>query len=112
MFSTMHQIVVASRESNSTARHWFDSSSMRFFNTSVQPNIFPIGQRGVIFITSDYRSDPEDIAYSLRYASRNEEGAFTICTIDGFGDYESLEEAEDAADSYQRFYREVMNIRD
>ncbi|QGH74262.1 hypothetical protein SEA_SPILLED_283 [Streptomyces phage Spilled] len=112
MFSTMHQIVAASRETNSTAPHWFNRSSMRFFNTELQPNIFPIGQRGAIFVTSDYNNDPEDLAYTLRYASRNEEGAFTITTLDGFGDYESLEDAEDAASAYQRFYREVMNIRD
>ncbi|AXH69542.1 hypothetical protein HWB79_gp050 [Streptomyces phage LukeCage] len=112
MFSTMHQIVKASRESNSTARHWFTKGSMEFFNTELQPNVFPIGQRGSIFITSEYRSDPEDKSYSLRYASRNEEGAFTMTTLDGFGDYESLEDAEDAADAYLRFYREVMNIRD
>jgi hypothetical protein len=112
MFRTISAIKSASREPNSTVPHWFDASSMRFFNTQIYPNVFPIGQRGAIFITSEYMEDPETKAFSLRYASRTEEGQMTIVTLDGFGDYEDQEAAENAADAYQRFYREVMNIRD
>lgn len=112
MFNSITAIRNASREPNSTSPHWFDASAMRFFNTEIYPNVFPIGQRGAIFVTSEYMDDPDTKAFSLRYASRNEEGHFTIATLDGFGDYEDQEHAEQAADAYQRFYREVMNIRD
>lgn len=112
MFSSITAIRNASREPNSAVPHWFDASSMRFFNTELYPNVFPIGQRGAIFITSDYPCDRTDMAFTLRYASRNEEGQLTITTLDGFGQYEDQEAAEEAADAYQRFYREVMNIRD
>jgi hypothetical protein len=108
MFSSISAIRNASREPNSTVPHWFDASAMRFFNTEIYPNVFPIGQRGAIFITSEYMDDPALKAFSLRYASQNEEGELTIETIDGFGDYEDQEAAEEAADAYQRFYRTVM----
>lgn len=110
MFNSIVAIRNASREANSTCPHWFDASSMRFFNSKVYDNVFPLGQRGAIFISSEYREDPAKTAYSLRYASRNSDGAFTMETIDGFMDYESFEEAESAADAYQRFYRQVLNI--
>lgn len=112
MFNSIAGIRMASFESNSTCRHWFEKSSMEFFNSKVYDNVFPLGQRGAIFISSEYREDPAETAYSLRYASRNSDGAFTMETIDGFMDYESFEEAEDAASAYQRFYRQVLNITD
>lgn len=104
MFSNMDQIKKASKESNSTARHWFDHSSMRFFNTKLIEGVYPLNQMGTIFITSEYRDDPEDTAYTLRYATRDGDGAFKIQTIDGFMDYETQEDAEEAACAYQRFY--------
>lgn len=110
MFNSIGQIRKASFEANSTCPHWFEKSSMEFFNSKVYDNVFPLGQRGAIFISSEYREDPKETAYSLRYASRNEDGGFTMETIDGFMDYESFEEAENAADAYQRFYRQVLNI--
>lgn len=112
MFNSIAGIRMASFESNSTCRHWFEKSSMEFFNSKVYNSVFPLGQRGAIFISSEYREDPKDTGFSLRYASRNEDGAFTMETIDGFGDYESYGQAEDAAGAYQRFYRQVMNITD
>jgi hypothetical protein len=108
MFSSITAIRNASREANSTASHWFDASSMRFFNTTLFEKVFPIGQRGAIFVTSEYQDEPKYTAYSLRYASRNHEGHFTITTLDDFMGYDSLEEANDAAEAYQTFYLTVM----
>lgn len=110
MFNNIEGIRKASFEDNSTCRHWFNEDSMEFFNSKVYDNVFPLGQRGAIFISSEYREDPKETGYTLRYASRNSDGAFTMETIDGFMDYESFEEAENAADAYQRFYRQVLNI--
>ncbi|AXH67213.1 hypothetical protein SEA_WOFFORD_273 [Streptomyces phage Wofford] len=110
MFSTMDQIKKASRESNSTAREWFKCSSMRFFNTELYENdLFPIGQRGTIFITSEYMDDPEAKSYSLRYATRNVDGFFKIVTLDDFMGYDSLQDAIDGARSYQDFYHKIMD---
>lgn len=110
MFNNIEGIRKASFEDSSTCRHWFNKDSMEFFNSKVYDNVFPLGQRGAIFISSEYREDPKETGYTLRYASRNSDGAFTMETIDGFMDYESFEEAENAADAYQRFYRQVLNI--
>ncbi len=112
MFNKIESIRKASFESSSTVRQWFCTGTLSFWNTTVSDNVFPIGQRGAIFITSEYMDDPKYTGWSLRYASRNEEGRFTITTLDGFMQYDSESEAEEAAEAYQRFYREVMNIRD
>ncbi|AYB70856.1 hypothetical protein SEA_YABOI_278 [Streptomyces phage Yaboi] len=110
MFSTMDQIKKASRETTSQALHWFSSSSMRFFNTELYENdLFPIGQRGVIFITSEYMDDPKYKSYSLRYATRNVDGFFKIETLDDFMGYDSLQDAIDGARSYQNFYHTIMD---
>lgn len=112
MFNSIEGIRKASFESDSTVRQWFCTGTLSFWNTTISDSVFPIGQRGAIFLTSEYMSDPDEAAWSLRYASRNEEGRFTITTLDGFMQYESESDAEEAAEAYQRFYREVMNIRD
>jgi hypothetical protein len=110
MFNSIAGIRMASFESNSTCRHWFEKDSMEFFNSKVYDDVFPLGQRGAIFITSEYQDNPKYTGFSLRYASRNSDGQFTITTLDDFMGYSDKEEAVAAAEAYQTFYNVVHGL--
>lgn len=78
--------------------HWFDKSSMRFFNTRIVSSLMtrgatkdhPGGRQ--VFITSERMDETRPLRYTIREALPNGE----VDTIGEFQAYSSIEDAKDA----------------
>ena len=88
--------------------HWFEPGSLRFFNSKFPRRaVYPVPD-GAFFISSEYSKGvyistgwiPDGpVRYSVRFIS---DADGSIDTVSEFQEYETLEEAREAARAFQR----------
>lgn len=91
ILNSITKIIEASRSEGSTVPHWFNESSMSFFNTRCLNEVFPMGRHGVLFMTADRTETNAPEGFTLRWAFVKE-GFFYISTLGGLMAYESEED--------------------
>jgi hypothetical protein len=90
--------------------HWFEPGSIRFFNTKIPRRaVYPV-PGGAFFISSEYSKGvyistgwiPDGpVRWSVRFCS-DQDGS--IDTVSEFMEYETLDEAREAARAFQNAY--------
>ena len=91
MFKTIADVRYANQQ---LGHHWFDRSSMRFFNTTIESSLYG----GRFFITSE-RMDPR---HPKKYTVREALPTGEIKTVGEFHRMTSIEDARDAARNLAR----------
>lgn len=82
-WNSIEEVIAANKE---IGHHFFDLSSMRFFNSRIETGV--LHKR--YFITSEYPDSPKDKRYTIREVG----GQGEIQTIDGFHRFATLRDAE------------------
>ena len=90
--------------------HWFDPGALRWFNTTFpRRNVYPV-PGGAFFISSEYSKGvyistgwiPDGpVRWTVRFCS-DENGS--IATVSEFQEFETLEEAREAAKAFRNAY--------
>lgn len=96
------------RANKACGGHWFDRSSMRFFNSIVSKVVHPSPhQDRTYFVSSEQFDDSTPRLYSVRvvFWSGNMPGAGNIETIGEFQKYETLAAAQSAAAKFAAQHR-------
>ena len=98
--------------------HWFDPGNMRFFNSKFpRRGVYPV-PGGAFFISSEYSKGvyissgwvPDGpLRWSVRFCSE-EDG--NIATVSEFQEYETLEDARDAAKAFRNAYLACRRAED
>jgi len=91
--------------------HWFEPGNLRFFNSKFPRRaVYPVPD-GAFFISSEFSKGvyistgwiPDGpVRYSVRFIS-DKDGS--IDTVSEFQEFETLQEARDAARAFQKAYR-------
>lgn len=87
-FTTISEVRAANK---AAGYHWFDRSSMRFFNTVIESKLYA----GKYFITSDRMRVEDPKRYSIR-AVREDGGVDTVGSFQDFCKYLTIEDARAA----------------
>jgi len=83
-WKSIQDVIAANRQ---IGHHWFDGSTMRFFESTIETGIL----RGCYFITSETGPSRQTL-YSIRVVRNN--GA--IGTIGNFNSHETVDDAKEA----------------
>ena len=91
--------------------HWFEPGALRFFNSKFPRRaVYPVPD-GAFFISSEYNKGvyistgwiPDGpVRWSVRFIS-DDDGS--ISTVSEFMEFETLQEARDAAKAFQKAYK-------
>lgn len=79
ILNSVARIIEASRSQESSVPHWFNESTMAFFNTTVQTEVHTVGRFGTLFVTKD-GPEPGTRAYTIRWAYYKD-NVFHITTL-------------------------------
>lgn len=83
------------RESNKAAGfHWFNPSSLRYFNSTIGRKVWEI-ETGALFVTSERMRYSDPLTYSVRGWNR---ATGDVYTVSQFGEYTSGAAARAAAE--------------
>lgn len=91
---------IKAAESEYSGGMWFSKETMRWWKTRLSHKVYPMGDLGTLFVTSD--RGPDGRVYSVRRAYFDSPSGYTppllfILTLATFGAYGSLRRAHSAA---------------
>lgn len=100
---------IKAAESEYSGGMWFSKETMRWWKTRLSHKVYPMGDLGTLFVTSD--EGPDGRVWSVRRAYFNTPDVYTpaplfIQTLGDFGAYGSLKQAHGAA---RRAVRDAEN---
>jgi hypothetical protein len=77
--------------------YWFSPDTLAFFGSSVSEEMYPMADgSGTLFISTEDNYDRSQQLHTVRHARLDEDG-FTIDRATGFGAFEDLDAAHEAA---------------